>query len=269
MTSRATRSNGRSRRRQQRAIGGPALTPWLLARIAELTDGALDPRQHGPHRQRCACRRRARRPTRRSLIWAVRGASAARVPHLAAPRGAGYTRPSLSQAQSMRGPRPDADLRGQRAPGFRGGLPVDRRLPRPARDARRPAARGAGRVHRPGARVVRGEQRLVVGNDRDAWSRRRSPSSTTTSPGSWRRRAPGGGPASRPVRPAITRRRSGSSAGTWTTRSRATSSSSSRRAHSSLRLLMSGQAGSRHELAEFTREDIADMVARGPEPAPH
>ena len=40
-----------------------------------------------------------------------------------------------------------------------------------------------------------------------------------------------------------------------------------------LRLLMSGQAGSRHELAEFTREDIADMVARGPslrhaEPAP-
>ena len=40
-----------------------------------------------------------------------------------------------------------------------------------------------------------------------------------------------------------------------------------------LRLLMSGQAGSRHELAEFTREDIADLVARGPslrhaEPAP-
>ncbi len=40
-----------------------------------------------------------------------------------------------------------------------------------------------------------------------------------------------------------------------------------------LRLLMSGQAGARHELAEFTREDIADMVARGPslrhaEPAP-
>ena len=31
-----------------------------------------------------------------------------------------------------------------------------------------------------------------------------------------------------------------------------------------LRLLMSGQAGSRHELAEFTREDITDMVARGP-----
>ena len=31
-----------------------------------------------------------------------------------------------------------------------------------------------------------------------------------------------------------------------------------------LRLLMSGQAGSRHELAEFTREDIDEMVARGP-----
>jgi len=31
-----------------------------------------------------------------------------------------------------------------------------------------------------------------------------------------------------------------------------------------LRLLMSGQAGSRHELAEFTREDIEDMVTRGP-----
>ncbi|MFL5675996.1 MAG: hypothetical protein ACJ779_13405 [Chloroflexota bacterium] len=31
-----------------------------------------------------------------------------------------------------------------------------------------------------------------------------------------------------------------------------------------LRLLMAGQAGSRHELAEFTRDDINDMVARGP-----
>ena len=31
-----------------------------------------------------------------------------------------------------------------------------------------------------------------------------------------------------------------------------------------LRLLMSGQTGSRHELAEFTRDDIGDMVARGP-----
>ena len=31
-----------------------------------------------------------------------------------------------------------------------------------------------------------------------------------------------------------------------------------------LRLLMSGQAGSRHELAEFTRDDITSLVARGP-----
>jgi len=31
-----------------------------------------------------------------------------------------------------------------------------------------------------------------------------------------------------------------------------------------LRLLMTNQAGSRPALAEFTREDIADMVARGP-----
>jgi hypothetical protein len=31
-----------------------------------------------------------------------------------------------------------------------------------------------------------------------------------------------------------------------------------------LRLLMTHQSGSRHELAEFTREDINDMVARGP-----
>ena len=31
-----------------------------------------------------------------------------------------------------------------------------------------------------------------------------------------------------------------------------------------LRLLMSGQAGSRHELAEFTRDDIDEMVERGP-----
>jgi hypothetical protein len=31
-----------------------------------------------------------------------------------------------------------------------------------------------------------------------------------------------------------------------------------------VRLLMGGQAGSHHILAEFTREDIAEMVARGP-----
>jgi hypothetical protein len=31
-----------------------------------------------------------------------------------------------------------------------------------------------------------------------------------------------------------------------------------------VRLMMSGQAGSRHELAEFTREDIEQMVAAGP-----
>jgi hypothetical protein len=31
-----------------------------------------------------------------------------------------------------------------------------------------------------------------------------------------------------------------------------------------VRLLIGGQAGSRHELAEFTREDITQMVARGP-----
>ena len=31
-----------------------------------------------------------------------------------------------------------------------------------------------------------------------------------------------------------------------------------------VRLLLSGQAGSRHELAEFTRDDIAQLVAAGP-----
>jgi hypothetical protein len=31
-----------------------------------------------------------------------------------------------------------------------------------------------------------------------------------------------------------------------------------------VRLLMASQAGSKHVLAEFTREDIAEMVARGP-----
>ena len=36
-----------------------------------------------------------------------------------------------------------------------------------------------------------------------------------------------------------------------------------------VRLLMGGQPGSRHTLAEFTREDIAEMVAavRGQDPA--
>ena len=32
-----------------------------------------------------------------------------------------------------------------------------------------------------------------------------------------------------------------------------------------VRILKSGQAGSHHELAEFTREDIVELVARGPE----
>jgi hypothetical protein len=31
-----------------------------------------------------------------------------------------------------------------------------------------------------------------------------------------------------------------------------------------VRLLLSGQAGSQHQLSEFTREDIAQLVARGP-----
>jgi hypothetical protein len=31
-----------------------------------------------------------------------------------------------------------------------------------------------------------------------------------------------------------------------------------------VRLLLGGQAGNRHELAEFTRDDIAEMVASGP-----
>ena len=31
-----------------------------------------------------------------------------------------------------------------------------------------------------------------------------------------------------------------------------------------VRLLRGGQAGSRHELVEFTREDVSDLVARGP-----
>ena len=35
-----------------------------------------------------------------------------------------------------------------------------------------------------------------------------------------------------------------------------------------LRLLMSGQAGSRHELAEFTRDDIDGHGGARPEPAP-
>ena len=31
-----------------------------------------------------------------------------------------------------------------------------------------------------------------------------------------------------------------------------------------VRLLMGGQTGGKHVLAEFTRDDIAEMVARGP-----
>ena len=60
-----------------------------------------------------------------------------------------------------------ADLRGKPPPGLRGGLPLDRRLPRRPRHARHPAARGPGRVHRPGPRGRRGRDVGVVG---DAWA---------------------------------------------------------------------------------------------------
>jgi hypothetical protein len=31
-----------------------------------------------------------------------------------------------------------------------------------------------------------------------------------------------------------------------------------------VRLLMAGQVGSKHVLAEFTRDDVAEMISRGP-----
>ena len=64
--------------------------------------------------------------------------------------------------------------------------------------------------------------------------------------------------------PATTRRRSGSSAGTWTSRSRATSSSSSRTGRSSSACSWAASRAASTMLAEFTRDDIAEMVARGP-----
>ena len=64
--------------------------------------------------------------------------------------------------------------------------------------------------------------------------------------------------------PATTRRRSGSSAGTWTSRSRGTSSSSSRTARSSSACSWAARPAASTMLAEFTRDDIAEMVARGP-----
>ena len=65
--------------------------------------------------------------------------------------------------------------------------------------------------------------------------------------------------------PASTRPRSASSAATSTSRSRATSSSSSRTARSSSGCSWAAQQGSQHMLAEFTRDDIAELVARGPD----
>ena len=62
----------------------------------------------------------------------------------------------------------DADLRGQPAPGLRGGLPLDRRVPRPARDERGPPRRGARRLHRPGHRGQRRRRR----DRRTRWARR-------------------------------------------------------------------------------------------------
>ena len=112
--------------------------------------------------------------------------------------------------------------------------------------------------------IVRGGQRRVVGDDRDRSPRRRSPSSTRTSPGSWRRRALRRGTGV-PASPA------GRYEAAFRVIGRYMDDQKPRdvfffeqEGAFVLRLLMSGQAGSRHELAEFTRDDIADMVARGP-----
>ena len=66
------------------------------------------------------------------------------------------------------------------------------------------------------------------------------------------------------MKPATTRPRSGSLAGTWIEQKPRDVFFFEQEGAFVVRLLMSGQAGSRHELAEFTRDDIEQMVASGP-----
>ena len=113
---------------------------------------------------------------------------------------------------------------------------------------------GLGRAGGAGGHLV-GVDGLAVEGDPDLPRRRHRPVH-----GGSRRPARQAGPRAATATPASTRRRSGSSATTSTSRSRVTSSSSSRTARSWSACSLGGQAGSRHALAEFTRDDIAQLV---------
>ena len=89
-------------------IGGPALTPWLLARIAVLTDGRVGACQHGAHPQRRPGRGRAGGAAGRRL---TAGRCPRRARHLAARSGARYTRGRPGRGPLTRGGTDhDADL---------------------------------------------------------------------------------------------------------------------------------------------------------------
>ena len=67
------------------------------------------------------------------------------------------------------------------------------------------------------------------------------------------------------LRPGITRRSSASSGGTWTSSTRGTSSSSSSTARTSPGSRSPARVALKQELIEFTRDDVADMIAKAPE----
>ena len=127
-------------------------------------------------------------------------------------------------------------------------------------DAGGAARRGARRVHRPGPRDLSG---AAGGTWSDSMGTQAKETLTFLDDDIGRfmdeavaRRGRGQAASRRSTRPATMRRRSGCSAGTWTSRSRATCSSSSRTARSSSGCSCRRPGGSHHVLAEFTREDI-------------
>ena len=264
-------------------VHGPALTPWLLARIAELTDGASvrantalivnDARVAGELAAHLLARADARPATSPWLLPRAGGARYTRRTRGcfrvgdAAPRGRGPPdRATGSWRRTARMRIYEGSPRQDFEEVFRSiGAFLDQR-----------GMKDVLLLEAPDGFIVQGLVTCGPGAAAPGPSRsgrrprRRSPSSTTTSRGSWRRPPPGAVAVQPPAAGAP-----GGLLRDGVPRARPIHG----RAEAAGRVLLragrrvrrppadGGQAGSRHELAEFTREDIAQMVASGP-PSP-
>ena len=275
---RATRSSGRSPRPRHAGIAGPALTPWLLARIASLTDGASVRANTALIVNDARVAGELAGPTRRRRLGGT--PSVAGVVRRLAALGPLATLPDPTPARSAPEEAPTAcgSTRAARARTSRRSS-LDRRVPRSARDA------DILLLEAPDGFIVQGSS--SSGASSGTWSdtsARQTKETLTFLDDDIARfmeeaRRPRGGPAP------------DHQAGHYETAFRVIGRYMDDQKPRDvfffeqdgafvLRLLMSGQAGARHELAEFTRDDIdehgrarpslrhADPARRHPSRAP-